>query len=149
MDENNFNQAPQQPNFNQAPQQPNFNQPQQPNFNQAPQQPNFNQPPVYNNPTPPAPGKGLSIASMVLGIVSIVLCCIYGGVLGIPGLILGIIGMKNNPQSKGMAIAGIITSIIGIVILIALIIMIVVIGSASISDWEYYLNGYYASTLLK
>lgn len=150
MDENNFNQAPQQPNPNQ---QPGFNQP---TFNQAPQQPNFNQPnfnqpqqPMYNNQMTPPPSKGMAIASLVLGIISVVLCCIYGGILGVPGLILGILGMKKTPEAKGMAVAGIVLSIIGIVLLIITIIMVIAIGSMSFTDWEYYLNNYYAFTFLK
>lgn len=66
--------------------------------------------------------KGLSIASMVLGIVSIVLCCIY--YISIPSSILaiifGAIGMKKG--GKGMAIAGIVCGIIGLALYILAVI---------------------------
>ena len=52
--------------------------------------------------------KGLSIASMVLGIVSIVLFCIWYISLpcAILAIIFAVIGMKNG--GKGMAIAGLV-----------------------------------------
>ena len=78
--------------------------------------PNNNYP--YNN-QPPKQNNGLSIASLVLGIVGIVACCIP--IIGIPvnvtGLILGIVGMKKG--GKGMAIAGIILCSIFLVLTIA------------------------------
>ena len=56
--------------------------------------------------------KGLSIASMVLGIVSLVLCCIV--YISVPCALLAIIfaevGMKKG--GKGMAIAGLVLGII-------------------------------------
>lgn len=59
-------------------------------------------------------GKGMAIASMVLGIVSVTICCcsVIGLVTSIVGLILGIIAQKN--QKSGFALAGIITSAFGI-----------------------------------
>ena len=52
--------------------------------------------------------KGLSITSMILGIVGLLAWCIplLGFPVCITGLILGIIGIKKG--GKGMAIAGII-----------------------------------------
>ena len=54
--------------------------------------------------------SGLAIASMVLGIVSIVLCCCFP--MGTMGLILGIVALKKvndgTGDGKGMAIAGIV-----------------------------------------
>ncbi|HVT80688.1 MAG TPA: DUF4190 domain-containing protein, partial [Phycisphaerae bacterium] len=69
----------------------------------------------YNSAGPKT--SGMAITSMVLGIVSIPLMCIWGaGILtAIPAIILGIIAMSSinkNPQQatgKGMAIAGIAT----------------------------------------
>ena len=80
--------------------------------NQAP----YNYP---DNNQPPRQSSGLSIASLVLGIVGIVACCIP--IIGIPvnvtGLILGIVGMKKG--GRGMAIAGIILCSIFLVLTIA------------------------------
>ena len=61
---------------------------------------------VYSQPVEEK--KGLSIASMILGIVGLLAWCIplLGFPVCITGLILGIIGIKKG--GKGMAIAGII-----------------------------------------
>ncbi len=63
-------------------------------------------------------GVGLSVASMVLGILSLVFgCCFY--YLAFPcsllGLILAAVSLKGKKGGKGMAIAGLVTSIIGII----------------------------------
>lgn len=58
--------------------------------------------------------KGLSIAAMVLGIISIVLFCIWYISLpcAILAIIFAVIGMKNG--GKGMAIAGLVLGIIAV-----------------------------------
>ena len=71
--------------------------------------------------------NGLGIASMVIGIIALLLSCCYGGVLGIVGLILGIVGL-TKPGKKGTAIAGVVTSSISILILLVLIL---IYGNAS------------------
>jgi hypothetical protein len=81
-------------------------------------QTSFIQPP---NPMAPPPainydGKGLSIASLIIGIVSIVF--VLGIPLGIAGLILGVVGAKKAKAagaSPSTATAGIVTSVISIV----------------------------------
>ena len=79
--------------------------------------------PVYGYaPVQPAkvPGKGLGIAGMVLGIISIVFLCIADTVTligGILGLILSGIGLskaKAAGMKNGMAVAGIVCSCISI-----------------------------------
>ncbi len=60
--------------------------------------------------------KGLSIASMVLGIISVVLFCFF--YISIPcailAIIFGIVGMKKG--GKGMGIAGLVLGIIALAI---------------------------------
>lgn len=81
--------------------------------------------------------KGFAIASLVLGIVSLVLgCCAYGltTISSIVGLVLGIIFLKKNQHlgkydGKGMAIAGIICSAIGLLFGIGMIVYLVVMFS--------------------
>lgn len=106
-----------QQNYTAQPQQPNAQQ----NYTAQPQQPNVQQnytaqPQNYAaqqyNPNlgaeiPKEKQDGKAIASMVLGIVSLV-CC--GGFYACPivGLILGIISKKNKPNNNGMAVAGIV-----------------------------------------
>ncbi len=73
---------------------------------------------------PTVPGKGLGIASMILGILSIVgLCCtaVGGAPFSIAGLVTGIIGMKQAKESglkNGMALAGVICSVISLALLL-------------------------------
>ena len=104
------------------------------------------QPPIYPSPFPAMPqepkkksfpGKGLSIAGMVLGIVSIAIifacsCCLIGifsavpAITSIVGLILSIIGkVKSGKDNKnGFAVAGIICSAIALVLSIGLIVLV-------------------------
>ena len=73
--------------------------------------------------------KGLAIASLILGIVSI-LC--GGGIFGIVGLILAIVAKKKG--QAGPHTVGLILSIIGLVLgLIATIIIFSIYGLAIIS----------------
>ncbi len=70
-------------------------------------------------PLPSAKTSGLAIASLVLGICGIFTC----GLTAIVGLILGIVGLcainkrAEQLKGKGLAIAGIVTSAIGIVLI--------------------------------
>ncbi len=79
--------------------------------------------------------KGFSIASMVLGIVALALgCCVpyLPIILAVVGLVLAIISLKNHYAGKGMAIAGLVCSIIALVpsiLLIAGVIGAVSLGS--------------------
>jgi hypothetical protein len=70
------------------------------------------------------PGKGLNIASMVLGIISLVLLWAWGiGIIpAIVGLVLGIVGKGKSREvgaPTGMATAGIVCSIVALSINIA------------------------------
>ena len=63
--------------------------------------------------TAPQQGNGMAVAGMVLGIVSLVLICIWflSPILAIVGLCLSIAGKKRADETntgKGMALAGII-----------------------------------------
>jgi cbb3-type cytochrome oxidase subunit 1 len=89
-----------------------------------------------------APSNGKAIASLVLGIVSIVFC-VYGiGIVtGIIGLVLGISAKKENPS--GMATAGIVLSIIGIVISgITLFACIACVSACTTLPWRTWYNLY-------
>ncbi|WP_168626242.1 MULTISPECIES: DUF4190 domain-containing protein [unclassified Cryobacterium] len=87
---------------------------QQPVNNPYAQNPYATQP--YNaNYGAPQDAKGLSIASMVIGIVSLVLMFFYiGWLTGIAAVIFGHIAMKKEPAGKGMALAGLITGYVAI-----------------------------------
>ena len=91
----------------QQPQQPQYQQPyQQPQ--QMPYQPG--QMP-YPQPAAPAPGKGLAVAGMILGIISL-FCFPY--IAGLLAIIFGGVAMGKGYRG-GMAVAGIVCGIIGIV----------------------------------
>lgn len=90
------------------------------------QQPYQAQPQQYNAQPMPQQNKndGKAIASLVLGICSIVFFCCFGiGIAtGIPGLILGILSRKNKPENNTMATVGVILSIIGVALSVAYLI---------------------------
>lgn len=91
--------------------------------------------------------NGLTIASLVLGIISLVLWCMW--FLSIPcailALIFGILGLKK--PGKGMAIAGVITSAIALAIWILLFVGAFMYGFIEGVDQstsrEYYSSSYY------
>ena len=66
----------------------------------------------------------MGIAALILGIVCVVLCWIpiwnwVGIALGVVGIILGAVGMskaKKTGKGKGVAVAGLVLSIIGVAI---------------------------------
>ena len=93
------------------------------------------QPPAPVPPGAPAlnPGRGLSIAGMVLGIVALGLFCIW--YIAIPcaivGLVLSIIGKNKSVaagQPYGMAKAGIILSIVALAVDVLIAILALTIG---------------------
>ena len=101
---------------------------------------NYNQPyqtPQYNNsyPVEDSSANGMAIASLVLGIVSF-FCC--GLPCSVVGLILGIISKKRKPENNGKATAGIVLSIIALVLWAIVVIFNFVAGSGFLSTSYYY-----------
>lgn len=78
--------------------------------------------------TPTKDRKGFAITSMVLGIISLVLFCVW--YISVPCSILAIIFAKLSLKSskKGMAIAGLTTGIIGLILMAIIYIFIVALG---------------------
>ncbi len=67
------------------------------------------------------PGKGAGIASLILGIISLALFCIpvFPAIVALVGMIFGIVSISKSGKAgkkSGLGIAGLICSIIGIVI---------------------------------
>lgn len=104
---------------------------------------------MENNNVPVQPGtpvkpdrKGLAVASLVLGIVSVVLVCfVY---VSIPCAILGIIfgALAKDSSKAGMAKAGLILSIIGVGLVILVITVFAsliagIMGTAATSGFNY------------
>jgi hypothetical protein len=72
----------------------------------------------------PSGGGGLAIASLVLGVVAVVLgIFVIGGVFGIIGLILGIIHLARNRSHRLLAGCGVGLSIIGCVLASAILVV--------------------------
>lgn len=59
--------------------------------------------------------KGMAVAALIFGILGIICCCI-GFPFAIIGLILAIVVLTYHKAGKGLAIAGLITSIITLII---------------------------------
>ncbi len=130
--QNNFDQNNQN-NFNQNNQ---YNQPYQyqqggqynPNqqFNQAYQYPQYQE--------TPEPGKNFAIASLVLGIASF-FCC--GTICSILGIIFGVISKQRQKENNGMATAGIVLSIIALVLGIVFSIIAFATGLLDVYTYSY------------
>ena len=80
-----------------------------------------------------------AIASLVLGIISIVLCCCCWGIItlgcGIAGIVLWYYAKDSEGNREGMAQAGMICSIVGIVLSVIVFLLVVVFGVlGSIAD---------------
>ena len=104
--------------------------------------------PVYvSNPAytgAPVPGRGLGIASMVLGILSLVLFCIWfiSGPFAVIGLILGVAGLgvsKSNGYGNGTAVAGIVCSLVTLAIL-AVFVYLYVEGALDLYEFTRYMD---------
>lgn len=106
-------------------------------------QPYPQQPPVYPQPAPSDGKRGMAIASMVTGIVAIVMsilvsCALFLGLpCSVASIILGCVSLKSS--GRGMAIAGIACGAVAALILLLWLILIVI----GISVGEGYYNYYY------
>ncbi|MGN1051326.1 MAG: DUF4190 domain-containing protein [Acutalibacteraceae bacterium] len=77
------------------------------------------------------PKKGYAITSLVLGIVSMFCCGVVTGIISLVFGILFIKGSKPGDEGRGMAIAGVVLSIIAIVFyLIYFIVYCLVLGNS-------------------
>ena len=131
-----------QPNNGYGPQ--NFNPNGQPNNGYGPQNFNPNGMPYgqggypqnpYNQPKPQLEGSvGMAVASMVLGICATLMsCCFYpvAFLLALIGLILGAVAMKKGPAGKGMAVTGLVLSIISAAIAVVFLLFAASLGLGS------------------
>lgn len=87
--------------------------------------------PSYGYPMKPRKNgeSGFAIAGMVCGILSI-LCCswmFFDFLLAIPGLIFSIVALVKNYDGKGMAVAGLICSTIGLFLSLVFLAVLVMI----------------------
>lgn len=117
-------------------------------YQQPPAQPAYYQQPytAYQQAAP-IPGKGLGIAGMILGIVSLVCCCVWyiSGLCALIGLILSIVSIvqgRKVGKTNGFALAGIICCAIGL--LFAAIMLLAFIGNYEnfVAEMEVYTKEY-------
>lgn len=80
------------------------------------------------------PPRGLSIASLIIGVASIVL----GLTVLVPlvGLILGVMGLRREPEGRGFALAGIwinaVILLLGAIVVVFVIVTLLTVGVFSI-----------------
>lgn len=80
----------------------------------------------------PQPPRGMSVASMVLGLASIVFGFTF--LLPLIGFILGIVGLRRDPAGRGMAVTGLILNGLFVVGWTLLILSLVgVLGTAAVT----------------
>jgi len=109
-----------------------------PTYTPAPPQAPYGQAPYVGSPAGPA--RGLSITSMILGIVGI----LFGGfglLISIAAVITGHLGQRRQPYAKPFWLTGIITGYVGILIglvVTGFIIFAIVLAATSGSSGDYY-----------
>lgn len=82
-----------------------------------------------SKPGPTSDGQGLAIASMILGILSLLLfCTCINIVLAVVAIVLGAVYLAKPNRKKGMAVAGIVTAVLSLIFFFLFI--IVIAGSA-------------------
>lgn len=110
----------------------------------------------YDAPVEPvSEGGGLNVLGLIgmicgiLGVVAMILCCcLIGGwsgciavVLGIPAIILGIIGAKKRPDKKALAtvslILGIVCVVLGGLFVILAIVSTILINTGVIEPFDF------------
>ncbi len=101
--------------------------------------------PGYENVTPEPieqKGRGLEIATLVFGILSLVLCC-CNGMFAFVGLILGIVALAKG-RKTGVTIAGIVCSVIGL--FFAFIMFLFSISDVGQEFQDAFMEGYESAT---
>ena len=89
----------------------------------------------------PPKKNGIGVAALVLGVLSILGgFFVAGAVLGIVAIILGVVGMqranRGEADNKGMAVAGLITGIIGVIISALFLVLYIAVWNSS--DFDNY-----------
>lgn len=83
--------------------------------------------------------SGAAIASLIVGILSVILalfCGFFAVPLSIAAGVLGFVGMSqanktNPPSSKGMAIAGIVLAVISLFVMVIWVVFVASVGSTN------------------
>ncbi|QOD45007.1 hypothetical protein [Clavibacter zhangzhiyongii] len=75
-----------------------------------------------------APPKGMSLTSMILGLVSVLFFWTF--LCPLIGLVFGIVGIRREPAGRGFAITGLVLNGLLLLIPVAVVLSIVVAGGA-------------------
>lgn len=94
------------------------------------------------------PNNGMAIGSLICGIVGLVSCCCcgIGAIVGIVGVVLAILSKKKNGgKLSGLAIAGLVCSILSILSGVGYVIYVLAIGGteAFMEGFNAGYNSYY------
>ena len=104
-------------------------------------QPNMNYGAYNPQPKEKGDGRGLGIASMVLGIISLLMfCTCTNWITGILAIIFGIVQLVKHKE-KGFAITGIITA--GLSLLLAICLYVSFLVAMGDMDYEEFYDSYY------
>ena len=97
---------------------PSYTEPAANTYQQTYDNPSYTQPDYYAQQG--GGKKGFAIASMICGIVSLVCCCLGWGILAVAvaAVVLGIIAIVKGFDGKTLAIVGLITGGIGLIMAI-------------------------------
>ena len=94
--------------------------------------------PMWGEPVPTSSNDGFAVASMVLGILSI---CSAWFVLGIIPAILGVVfglivlcSARRRRTGRSMAIAGLVTGSVGVIVSLIVLLLAITIGTAILSS---------------
>ena len=93
--------------------------------------------PSFSPVPPPAKQNGFAIASLVLGIVSLLCSCCCSCILPVTAvlsIVFAVVSKKGKPMS-GMALGGLICSIVSLVIL-AISIVVLLLNPAFVAEFE-------------
>ena len=84
--------------------------------------------------------KQYSVACLIVGILSCVLCCMCVGFpLGIAGVVLFVLSTRNGNEADAKAVIGLILSIIGFILsIISAVFIIIAILNSPDTDRNYY-----------
>ena len=77
---------------------------------------------------PPKKGCGLGVTSLVLGILSLTLCCVGGTLFGLAAIIFGIVSLCKKESKYGLGIAGIVTGVLGFLVGAYMLFVVVLAG---------------------
>ncbi|TSE00654.1 DUF4190 domain-containing protein [Skermania sp. ID1734] len=102
-----------------------------PQWNQYPQQPGFPGGPIQQS-------NGLGTAGFVVGLLGFLASIPFGflaWILVLPGLVLSAIGIRREP--KGLAIAGLVLSILGLIICVVWVVALIVASSNGDAPYRY------------